>query len=466
MTNNFEVTIPAGKRVGLLRVKIHDDSKNEDDGEIIATVMTGTGYTPAVTNNSATISINDDDPEVPVLSITSTASMTGVTEGLSFKFTVEADNTVSGSALTFAQPFIKSDQPDGATNLIMASIVETTFEIAEGQREATFTVQLATDGDVTSSDSIGIIVRLIEGEEYDTSDRDSINVRVKDNDAPSATTPVVEISAGVNYAVRSGMIHQYRITSSPPTTSIVDSNVMITLRDATTSAVTSYIHPVQLTPLSPTHTLILNPQGANGHSGADLITITVLDGTGYVLSNDAAKQEKSIVLLNQLPKLSIAEIAPVHESVGKFSFTITSDIQPHAGHPIIINRPGDTQTLIVTEDTRGHQYNPRFTSDPILITNTSPNNSVDVEVTFTEDSDYHGWQNIVVWVNIGSDFEVNESARQIFVLIQENELSSRLVSISEHPQSVVEGDPFDITLTASEAVPTGESIEIELDGNW
>ena len=31
-TNEFEVTIPTGARYGLLRVKIHDDSKNEDNG--------------------------------------------------------------------------------------------------------------------------------------------------------------------------------------------------------------------------------------------------------------------------------------------------------------------------------------------------------------------------------------------------------------------------------------------------
>ena len=38
--NIFDVTIPAGSRFGLLRVKIHEDSKNEDNGAIMATVVT------------------------------------------------------------------------------------------------------------------------------------------------------------------------------------------------------------------------------------------------------------------------------------------------------------------------------------------------------------------------------------------------------------------------------------------
>ena len=39
----FDVTIPTGARFGLLRVKIHDDSKHEDDGQITATSCDDTG---------------------------------------------------------------------------------------------------------------------------------------------------------------------------------------------------------------------------------------------------------------------------------------------------------------------------------------------------------------------------------------------------------------------------------------
>ena len=38
--NIFDVTIPTGARYGLLRVKIHDDSKNESNGAIMATIVT------------------------------------------------------------------------------------------------------------------------------------------------------------------------------------------------------------------------------------------------------------------------------------------------------------------------------------------------------------------------------------------------------------------------------------------
>ena len=91
----FDVTIPVGARFGLLRVKIHDDSKNESNGQINATVITN----PAASHNTASIVIEDDDPDVPIVSISSTAETTGITEGYQFTFEVESDRKIVGSPL-------------------------------------------------------------------------------------------------------------------------------------------------------------------------------------------------------------------------------------------------------------------------------------------------------------------------------------------------------------------------------
>ena len=68
-----------GARFGLLRVKIHDDSKHEGDGQINATIVTTPATSP---HHTASIAIEDNDPDVPIVSISSTAETIGVTEGI------------------------------------------------------------------------------------------------------------------------------------------------------------------------------------------------------------------------------------------------------------------------------------------------------------------------------------------------------------------------------------------------
>ena len=69
--------------------------KNEDNGAITATIVTN----PAQSHNTASITINDNDPDVPIISISSAAEAVGVTEGFQFTFEVESDRTFSGNPL-------------------------------------------------------------------------------------------------------------------------------------------------------------------------------------------------------------------------------------------------------------------------------------------------------------------------------------------------------------------------------
>ena len=65
-----------------------DDSANEADGSVTATVNTGSGYTVSTTTNSATVAVSDDD--VSEISVTAGG---GVTEGDDATFTITANPT-------------------------------------------------------------------------------------------------------------------------------------------------------------------------------------------------------------------------------------------------------------------------------------------------------------------------------------------------------------------------------------
>ena len=49
--------------------------------------------------NSASIMVTSDDPDVPIITIESSATTTGVTEGFSFDFTVTSDRMITNNPL-------------------------------------------------------------------------------------------------------------------------------------------------------------------------------------------------------------------------------------------------------------------------------------------------------------------------------------------------------------------------------
>ena len=88
-TGSRTVTIPTSGSY-TLTVATTNDSTDEPDGSVTATIDTGTGYTVSTTN-SATVAVSDDDgdppPVTPVISI---AAGSAVTEGENATFTLTA----------------------------------------------------------------------------------------------------------------------------------------------------------------------------------------------------------------------------------------------------------------------------------------------------------------------------------------------------------------------------------------
>ncbi|WP_420611312.1 Calx-beta domain-containing protein [Candidatus Poriferisodalis sp.] len=83
------VTVPASGSV-TLTVSTTDDSTDEADGQVTATVDAGSGYTVSATAGTATVAVADDDDPPPVIPEISVAAGAGVTEGGDATFTVSA----------------------------------------------------------------------------------------------------------------------------------------------------------------------------------------------------------------------------------------------------------------------------------------------------------------------------------------------------------------------------------------
>ena len=144
------VTIPTTGSA-TFTVSTTNDSTDEPDGSVTATLSTGTGYTVSGTSNAATVSVSDDDapPATPVISI---AGGSGVTEGSDATFTVTASPAPT-TALTVNLTISQSGNFGATTGADTVTIPTT--------GSATFTVSTTNDstdepdGSVTATLSIG-----------------------------------------------------------------------------------------------------------------------------------------------------------------------------------------------------------------------------------------------------------------------------------------------------------------------
>ena len=153
------VTIPTTGSA-TFTVSTTNDSMDEPDGSVTATLSTGTGYTVSGTSNAATVSVSDDDapPATPVISI---AGGSGVTEGSDATFTVTASpapTTALNISVTISQSgsYVRTGSrsvtiPTSGTKTFAVTTTDDSVDEADGS--VTATISSGTGYTVLSSAS-------------------------------------------------------------------------------------------------------------------------------------------------------------------------------------------------------------------------------------------------------------------------------------------------------------------------
>ena len=191
-----------------------DDDVDESDGSVTYTIQSSSDYHVASTpNNSATITIQDNDEPIPVVSISSAS--TSVTEGslAVFSITVDPSPTAAFDLVintTFTGDFFGTDSASirSAGTLTLNNVTQSqdynvqtvNDELDESNGSVTFTIQDGSDYDVQSSPN------------------NSATITIQDNDEP---IPVVSIS-GASTSVTEGSPATFRITLDPSPTGAFD----------------------------------------------------------------------------------------------------------------------------------------------------------------------------------------------------------------------------------------------------
>ena len=455
--NPIDVVIGSNSKFANFAVTLDDDSKFEADGAITATIQAeqvigGADRTYGVSSiNSAEITVTSDDDEVPIISISSAAETTGVTEGYRFEFEVESDRALNGTALVIA--FTVTDNDTGA------AISGTTVSIPGDKQVAIGTVTML-GADVPDSGA-NIIIAIDEAVLYDVSDTDpSITVPVKDNDATSTTRPKMAITSP-NYVADGGMI-TLTITASDLPDSATDVKVKL-------SGDTNYLNDqndleitVPFDGTKDTETYQVATKAGSASINHGIITATIIENTNYVRSNSRGENKISFAVVDNLPVISISEIPDLNKSLGDetrstspFTFTLISDYQPLENLPIKIT------TLSVDDtNTTGPQYYSLHSPNSIQITNLSTNNATTVTVFLTADNtQYQGWGELTISLTDGADYTADTSTKTKKVTIIDDQDAPVTVDVSARG-SAVEGTTFDVTFAATGTFPANGTIEI------
>ena len=294
-----------------------------------------------------------------MISISSDAEMTGVTEGYSFDFEIESDIDLPG---TPPNPLLVSfTVTDASTG---AMVEGTTVTIQGDSRTATGTV--SGIGEVTADTDITIAIA--DGTLYNVHGSDgSITVKVKDNDNASQTRPSVKISSA-NY-IGDGDAITFTVDASHTPTNSTDVDIVLSGRDFIDGALTA----TATLNGSDSATVDVTTVDGSAASGHGPIIATIAEGADYVRSDTATENVASVAVVADKPVISIANISNVDKSVDDFTFALTSDITAVAGHPIRI-----TGLTIDDASAQGPQYYGSHSPTDIQI---SDSNTTSITVT-------------------------------------------------------------------------------------
>ena len=252
-----------------------NDSTEEPDGSVTASLSTGTGYTVSGSNNAATVAVSDDDDPPPATPTISIVAGSGVTEGSDATFTVTA-SPAPATALTVNLTVSQSGSFGATTGADTVTIPTT--------GSAIYTV--STTNDSTDEPDGSVTATLSNGSGYTVSgSNNAATVAVSDDDDPPPAPPTISIAAGSG--VTEGSNATFTVTASPAPATALTVNLTVSQSGnfgATTGADTVII------PTTGSATFTVSTTNDNTDEPDGSVTATLSTGTGYTVSstNNAA----------------------------------------------------------------------------------------------------------------------------------------------------------------------------------
>ena len=434
------VTISAGQTSATLTVSTEEDSTDEGDGGVTATVGSATGYQIG-SPSSAMVAVNDDDDPPVVTPVVSVSGGSAITEGGTASFTLTA-TPAPQAALTVevtvedSGAFAASGE-SGAQQVTLGTTGTATFDVV-------------TENDSTDEPDGALTATVQTGTGYTVaaSPAAAASVAVSDNDDPPP--PVVSITGGS--AISEGGTASFTLTAMPAPQAALTVEVTVEDSGAFAASGESGVQQVTLgTTGTATFDVVTENDSTDEPDGA--LTATVQTGTGYTVAASPAAAASVAVSDDDNPPPPVVSItggSAISEG-GTASFTLTATPAPQAALTVEVTvedsgafaASGESGVQQVTLGTTGTA---RFD----VVTENDSTDEPDGALTAT------------VQTGTGYTVAASPAAAASVAVSDDDDPPPPVVSVSGG-SAISEGGTASFTLTATPAPQTALTVEVTVE---
>ena len=505
-TGSQTVTIPTSGSY-ILTIATTNDSADEADGSVTATVNTGTGYTVSSSAGTAAVAVSDDDDPTPEVSVTAGS---GVTEGGDATFTVSASPAPSAD-LSVSVTVTQSGDfgattgsqtvtiPTGGSYIL--TVATTNDSVAEAGGSVTATVNTGTGYTVSSSAGSAAVavsdndaavncvsdslLKTVRGY-YDSNKHKAPNygsnwlrVLIAFSDAQdSELTPFTaaearkgeqkwtgwkpvrqalecieaaitqptsepEISITAGSGVTEGGDATFTVSASPAPSTAL--SVSVSVSQSGDFGVSTGSQTVTI-PTSGSYTLTVATSDDNNDEADGSVTVTLSDGTGYTVSSSAGSATVTVSDNDDsTPVVSVTAGSGVTEG-GDATFTISASPAP------------STALSVSVSVAQSGNYGVSTGSQTVTIPTSG---SYTLTVPTTNDSADEADGSVTVTLSDGTGYTVSSSAGSAAVAVSDDDDPTPVVSVTAG-SGVTEGGDATFTVSASPVPSTALSVSLSI----
>ena len=439
------ITMKKGHDEVIFDIATENDNVDESDGYITATLLPDSSQPATYTLShiaeeiTATITIMDDD-SMPTLSVN--AVQTEIMASNTAQFTVISP-TATESPITIR---IKVEQIGDVLNTPPGV---RTFEIPSYETE--ITIDLGTKDEEYTENNGKVIVTVLSDNKQNS--RYSLTEHVPDrsaavnvNDRRNSPQLIVSIANAPN--IVEGQNAMFMLTASN------QSNQLIKINVRTENLIGEFLGNsiplfAQLKANTLTTTLVIPTQSNEMSEPNGQIRVTILPGTNYII-NEAQK----VALVNvmdddSMPLISITSVVNAISEGEPAQFKITT---PH-----MVN----TECRINLHISQTGSFIENYTErSEVMIS--SATRSTQLTIQTIDDNDFEENGKIMVMVDYGANYHVNEANKYAEVLVRDNEIQVSVVALTP---TVTAGDIARFEFKATHARPTMQMINADFSSN-
>ncbi len=410
-------------------ISTDNDSDDEANGAITATVDPGNGYDPDPVADSASITVRDNDEALrPEASFASSSSSAGEGAGTR-NIRIDFDPALaSGITLRYD---VSGNATGGGNDYSISGAGS--LQVSAGVSSASIPVSIVDDSRDEANETVRL--SLTSGSGYQLGAQTVHTLTITDNDDPPPATPVVSISGGGT--VTEGGTATFNLSATPAPQSQITVNVNVV--DSGSFANSGQAGSRQVTiGTGGNGSLTVSTDNDTTDEPDGSLTATIASGQGY--SPSSSNGSASIAVNDDdlpppTPAVSISGGGAITEG-GTATFTLTASPAPQGSISVNVN---------VTQSgnfARGGQTGTRR----IAI---GGSGTATFSVTTANDSTDEPNGSITAAVRSGTGYTVHSQSGSYSVTVNDDDEPLPQISISRDAASVGEGQAASFTLSAN-----------------